>query len=63
MLPCLLLQVSFISEYKMEGVLQTEKRFSLFLASAVSAPLSFDSFVFQNSYDSCTGLVARQVEL
>ena len=60
MLPCLLLQVSFISEYKMEGVLQTEKRFSLFLASAVSAPLSF---VFQNSYDSCTGLVARQVEL
>ena len=33
MLPCLLLQVSFMSEYKMEGFLQTEKRFSLFFCS------------------------------
>ena len=44
----------------MEGFLQTEKRFSLFLASAVSVPLSF---VFQNSDDSCAGLVARHVEV
>ena len=48
-----------MSEYKVEGFLQTEKSLIIY-SSAVSAPLSFDNFVFKNSDNSCAGLVARR---